>query len=94
MAEGEAHRIRATGLADSERMASGAPWGQPAADPEIVCRAPVRQDAIVMVLMDGSNFFAADVFRAGLSPHAGGPGRQGRSWRAAERAAPGHLEVA
>jgi regulator of protease activity HflC (stomatin/prohibitin superfamily) len=81
MAEAEAHRIRVTGAADSERMNLEAAVlkDNPLLIQKIVAERLSDKMQIVMVPMDGSNFFAADVFRSMASrpapeaPDAKGP---------------------
>jgi regulator of protease activity HflC (stomatin/prohibitin superfamily) len=66
MADAEAHRIRVTGLADSERMSLEAAVlkDNPMLIQTIVAERLSDKMQIVMVPMDGANFFAADVFRS------------------------------
>lgn len=66
MAEAEAHRIRVTGVADSERMSLEAAVlkDNPLLIQKIVAERLSDKMQIVMVPMDGANFFAADVFRS------------------------------
>lgn len=70
MAEAEAHRIRVTSLADSERMNLEAAVlkDNPLLIQKIVAERLSDKMQIVMVPMDGRNFFAADVLRGMTSP--------------------------
>jgi regulator of protease activity HflC (stomatin/prohibitin superfamily) len=66
MADAEANRIRVTGVADAERMQREAEviQGNPLLIQKIVAERLSDKMQIMMVPMDGSNFFAQDVFKA------------------------------
>jgi regulator of protease activity HflC (stomatin/prohibitin superfamily) len=78
LADGEAHRIRVTSVADSERMKleAAALKGNPLLIQKIVAERLSDQMQIMIVPMDGSGFFANEVFRvaAGKTPESGGAG--------------------
>jgi len=77
MAEAEAHRIRVTSVAELERMQveSAALKDNPLLIQKIVAERLSDKMQIMMVPMDGSNFFASEIFRSaalGGSSTAGG----------------------
>ncbi len=75
-ADAEANRIRVTAAADSERMKFEAAVlkQNPMLIQKIIAERLSDKLQIMMVPVDGKNFFANDVFRSGFSgvPSAGG----------------------
>lgn len=86
MADAEAHRIRVTGLADSERMNLEAAVlkDNPLLIQKIVAERLSDKMQIVMVPMDGANFFAADVFRS-LAPRSASDAPEAKGQKVARR---------
>jgi hypothetical protein len=72
MAGAEAHRIRITSLAESERMKleSDILRDNPLLIQKIVAERLSDKMQIMMVPMDGRNFFANEVFRSSVLPVA------------------------
>jgi regulator of protease activity HflC (stomatin/prohibitin superfamily) len=76
LAEAEANRIRVTALADSERMKYEAAVlkQNPMLIQKIIAERLSDKLQIMMVPVDGKNFFANDVFRSAFSGVGGGSG--------------------